>query len=263
MWVIRRPARQQGRVVDLHRLAVAGHGPRSLLDDHRLELLGQSGQQVGGEEHRPPRALAQVGEAMGGRVADHEQVAAGRHGLAQPAGDVEHAAVGRVQEVGGDEIEQAIAGGKRTGVDLPPLGAVRHPGLRGMPRSPREPVGGEVGAGDRPAAAGQPDHVAALAAADVERGARGEAGDLGDELGVGVAAPDLLLGPVSLVPAGGLEHLLGGVTAAGAHATQHEAKGTSWQVAVPIWQTPKCARDVTPLRAALRSAVASGRQLAA
>ena len=59
----------------------------------------------------------------------------------------------------------------------------------------------DVARGHAPALLGQPERVAALAGADVEGAAGGEAADLVDERAVGVAAPDLLAA-VAMIPVG-------------------------------------------------------------
>jgi hypothetical protein len=56
------------------------------LDHQRLEVVGEGRQEVGGEEHRATVGLAHPGEALGGGVADDEEVAAGRD-RAGEAGD--------------------------------------------------------------------------------------------------------------------------------------------------------------------------------
>jgi len=61
---------------------------------------------------------------------------------------------------------------------------------------------GDIDGGDLPAVLGQPDSVCALAAADVECATGGEAGRLGDEMRVGVAAPHCTGGTVTRVPEG-------------------------------------------------------------
>src|SRR5689334_1934333 len=131
---------------------------------------------------------------------------AGRDGTGQPAGHLHHPAVRWVQEVAGDQVEGPALGRERPRVDLPEVDAVSHPGLLGVPGGAGQAVGREIRAGDLPALLGQPDHVAALAAADVERGARRQFRHLGDELRVGLPAPDLLRAGVALVPARRFEH---------------------------------------------------------
>jgi hypothetical protein len=89
-------------------------------------------------------------------MADDQQVPTRRDGLGQAPDHVDHAAVRRVQVLGGDEVEGAVVGVELTGVDLPPVGPLGHTRLLGESRRPRQARGGEVGAGDLPTAAGQP-----------------------------------------------------------------------------------------------------------
>ena len=82
-------------------------------------------------------------------------------------------------------------------VDAP--GDVRA-GLLGVSRSPLERDGGQVDGDHVPPAAGQPDRVGALAGADVERVAGEQFARLGDQVRVGVAAPERVFRPVPLIP---------------------------------------------------------------
>ena len=131
----------------------------------------------------------------------------GRYGFGEAAGDGDHAAFGRVEVVGGDQVEGAPLGGERAGVDLPPIDAVGDAGRCDVLRGPFEAVGGEVGSGDVPALLRQPDDVSALTAADVERGTGGQGRGDTHELRVGSPAPDRSLAGVPLVPARWPEHL--------------------------------------------------------
>ena len=92
----------------------------------------------------------------------------------------------------------------------------------------------DVARGHVPALLGQPDRIAALAGADVERAAGGEAADLVDERAVGVAAPHLVAAvaviPVGLVgrwSGGGLDVVVGEAEAD--HRADPAAVGRSLQ----------------------------------
>ena len=84
--------------------------------------------------------------------------------------------------------------------------AQRQPGGDVVPGGPAGGLGPlqrdrrQVDPGDAPAPRGQPHRVGALAAADVQGPAGRQVGDLGDELRVGLAAPDLRAAGVALVP---------------------------------------------------------------
>ena len=74
-------------------------------------------------------------------------------------------------------------------------------------RLPRPGYGdiGDVDRSDRPAAPSEPDRVGSLATTDVERPARGEVGDLGDEPAVRPPAPHRpITVAVPRIPLGGL-----------------------------------------------------------
>jgi len=74
---------------------------------------------------------------------------------------------------------------------------------------------GDLDCGDRPATARQPDRVSALAAADVERPARREADDFGDEPPIRASAPPRTIAlAVPRVPFGGLRRRAGPLLAA-------------------------------------------------
>ncbi len=133
-------------------------------------------------------------------VADDEQRAAWRHRGEQVVdaavvGGARDGRVLRCDEVEGFDLERAVCVG---------VGVVArdgHSALIGgrgdtVERALRDVVGGDI-----PAVLGEPDRVAALAGSDVERAARGQAGDLVDERAVGVAAPQLAAG-VAVVPVG-------------------------------------------------------------
>ncbi len=76
--------------------------------------------------------------------------------------------------------------------------------FRGLP-GPAERDVGDVDRRDLPAAPGEPDRVGALAATHVERPARNEVGDLGDEPPVRPSAPHRSFAlAVPGVPLGGL-----------------------------------------------------------
>ena len=130
-----------------------------------------------------------------------EQMSAGRDRLGQASDHVDHPAVRRVQEVGGDEVEGASSRREGPGIDLPPVDPVGDPCIGGVLGGPSQPVRGEVGTGDLPPLLSQPDDIAALTAADVECVPWEQPAHLGHELGVGVAAPDLLGTGVALLPA--------------------------------------------------------------
>jgi hypothetical protein len=73
-------------------------------------------------------------------------------------------------------------------------------GVAGVGGAPVQGHGRDVDGSDLPAVLGQPDNVGAFPAADVERGTGDEAGCLGDELRVGVTAPEGVTGLIALVP---------------------------------------------------------------
>ena len=106
-------------------------------------------------------------------VAHHEERAAGSDGLGRgPQRRVAGIVDRRVEEMRRDQVEGADRDRLRE-VVAGPRDAVGDPGGGGVLGGAIERRLRDVGGGDLPAALGQPDGVGALAAPEVERGARG------------------------------------------------------------------------------------------
>jgi len=85
-------------------------------------------------------------------------------------------------------------------------------GIAGMLSGALQRDTGDVGRNHGPSSAGKPDGIGPLAAAHIQRPARRPLGDFGDQLRVGVAAPDSLRRPVPLIPETLAEYLVRAVS---------------------------------------------------
>ncbi len=136
---------------------------------------------------------------------DDEQGAAGGHGPCGGTQDRLLVECGRgLQVMGTHQVEGAL-GERGSQLVAFPGDAVADPGLGRVPGRALQGGGGDVHAGDPPAARGQPHGVRPFAAAEVERGAGDEAGRLLDQQVVGAPAPD-----AAGVAVAGLPELRGG-----------------------------------------------------
>ena len=99
-------------------------------------------------------AGGQMGEHRRRCVTDDQEMPARPDSLRQPASDIDHLAVWRVQEVGGDQVVGPAFGGEGPGIDLPPVDPGGDPCLIGVPGCPSQAVAREVRAGDPPTPAG-------------------------------------------------------------------------------------------------------------
>ena len=176
----------------------ASHGPHDLFrapDGQPVQLRGD--RRGGVQPVRVLRAAVPAGDVVA-VVADHQQRAARRDRRRRGAEDAREAG-GRQVDVGDeDEVEAAGRGLVVQQVGLHPVHA--HRAFRGQPGGPGEAGGGEVHRGDLPAALGEPDRVAPLAGAQVDRPPGWQRGHfLGDEA-VRAGAPDQVRARVALVP---------------------------------------------------------------
>src|SRR5215211_848156 len=136
-------------------------------------------------------------------VVDGEQHPTRAHRVEQPPHRGLAGGLGQRRVLHRHEVERTGRERCLEGVPADPLDG----GASRMGSLPRAAYGdlGEVDRSDGPAALSEPDRVGALATTDVERPARGESGDLGDEPPVRSPAPhrpDALAVP--RVPLGGL-----------------------------------------------------------
>lgn len=124
----------QHRVADGGRVVpVAGLGTRTDFGHLDLPLLGvEGGQQVLGREEPLPAPVPQPGAEVVGVVPDNEQRSAGGDGAGQSTYDVDHAAVGQVQELRGHQIPPLFSRFPAAYVGAAPLDAVLEP-LGGCP----------------------------------------------------------------------------------------------------------------------------------
>ncbi len=109
-----------------------------------------------------------------------------------------------------DEVPPLVARLPRADVADAERRPLAHPGVVRVLSCAVEPVGREVHAGDLPAVLREPDDVAALAAADVDRATRLQRLRLRRHLRVDPAAPDGRRGAVALLPGLRLAHRLAG-----------------------------------------------------
>ena len=174
----------------------------SLADPDRPRVVQQRRDVVGGVEHLGHRRAGNAGGEIRRVVADHQQRPArpdrGDQGGEQPGARLRR----QLHELRRDQIEGVRLGRAGQQVHLPPLDTVRHRrvGVAGMLRGPFQRDAGDVGRDHRPSLPGEPDGVGSLAGPGIQRLAGWQAGGLGDELRVRVAAPDPLRGTVPLVP---------------------------------------------------------------
>ena len=107
-------------------------------------------------------------------VRDDHQMAAGGDPPAGPTQDLQTRQLGAgVQEGGGHQVE-VLLGRPFRQVTLHPSGALGEPALDSRVGGPTQRRRGDVETGGLPAAVGQPQHITALPAAQVQAGARGE-----------------------------------------------------------------------------------------
>src|ERR1022692_2444490 len=179
-----------------------GPGRGGIGDDVPLARVEYGSDVIAGEKQlghvRPRHRGLQIRRV----VADDEQGAARDDRGRETAEQHVPARRGQVQVLGGDQVGAGRGGLPGRDVGVQPADALRGRGacLRGVRGGALQRDGGYVGGGDGPAVLSQPDGVGALPAADVQRRARGQAGGLGDEVTVGITAPQRGLGPVALVP---------------------------------------------------------------
>ena len=135
-------------------------------------------------------------------VRDHEEGAAGRDGIGERGVDGQPGLGRQVQE---RQVHQVVRRGRwlpRQHVALrpaEPVGDLRPRVARVTCRAVERDLR-DVDAVDLPAASGQPERIAALAAPDVERPASGQVAGLGHHDRVRVAAPQRRRRAVALVP---------------------------------------------------------------
>ena len=142
--------------------------------------------------------LAYAGGDVVGMVPGHQQGTAGIDQVGEAPVEVVEQQRRRLEE---EDRHQVVAAGRGSAGDqvvaqgLDPVG---HPRLGGVLAHPGQGHLGDVECGDPPAAAGEPDGVGALTAADIERPPGREVGALLHQTLVGPAAPD----PIGLGVAG-------------------------------------------------------------
>ena len=151
--------------------------------DHDLPafLVQVRGQLLGQHEAVGRAVTADVGVQVVRVVADDQQSAAGPDRGGQPGQEIPEHLQRQVHVLRRDQAVPARFRGPGEQVLAPPADPPGHLGARGLRRL-GAPVQGDlrhVRRGDRPPAAGQPDRVAALAAARVQRLAGLQAGCLG------------------------------------------------------------------------------------
>lgn len=148
-----------------------------------------------------PAVLRQVRAWQRLRVAEvvshHQQGAGRRHGRGEMTEQGLLLGLRDVQEVGGDQV---VGSRRRNPGQVSVQPGDGETALAGALGRPLDRHARDVGGGDLPSARGEPEGVAALARPGVQCRARPKTGYFGDQDRVGVAAPDLRLGPVPLVP---------------------------------------------------------------
>jgi len=120
----------------------------------------------------------------------------------------------QLQELCRDQVETARLRRPGEQIYLLPLDASGRCriGVTGMLSRPLQRNTGDVGRNHGPASAGKPDGIGPLAGAHIQRSARRPVGDFGNQLRVGVAAPNPLRRPVPLIPEALAEHPAGAVS---------------------------------------------------
>jgi hypothetical protein len=199
---------------DLDAVGGASRPGTGLADFDRPRVVQQRRDLVRGVEKLGHRRTGHAGDEIRRVVADHEQRSAGPDRGSQRGKQPGARLRRQLHELHRDQVEGAGLGRPGQQVRLPPLDACGHHriGVAGMPGASLQRDAGNVGRDHRPPSVGQPDSVGSLAASHIQRPAGWPARDLGDELRVRVAAPDLSRRTVALVPETLVEYATGAMS---------------------------------------------------